>query len=66
MLTQIGKPVEVAALIVIFATTVFLYRIGARDVASVSAICLIATAANLPNRLRQIESRRRRKEILNR
>ena len=63
---QAEKPIEIAALIAISATTVFLYRIGARDVASASAICLIVAVVNLPNRFRQINKRRRGKEILDR
>jgi hypothetical protein len=65
-LAQAEKPIEIVALITIFATTVFLYWIGARDVASVSAICLVIAVANMPNRFRQIEKWRRNKEILNR
>ena len=60
------KPIEIVAIITIFATSVFLYRIGAHDAASISAMSLVVVVANMPNRFRQIEKRRRGKEILNR
>jgi hypothetical protein len=65
-LARLEKPLEIVAVIIIFAITGFMYWIGGHEAANVAALCLIVTVASLPHRFRQIQKRRRGLETLNR
>jgi hypothetical protein len=56
---RLKKPIEIAAVIIILAATLFMYWISGHEAAYASAVCLIIAVAGLPNRFRQIKTRRR-------
>jgi hypothetical protein len=62
----LAKPREIVPVVAILATTIFIYYKGGLEAAWGCVICLVAVVGAMPYQRRQIEKRRRGKEILNR
>ena len=65
-LTRLQKPIDIVAVIVIFASTAFIYWTAGHQAGNAALVGLITAVASLPHRLRQIKKRQRGLEILNR
>jgi hypothetical protein len=63
---RLAKPMEIVPVVVILATTIFIYVKGGLESTSGCVICLVVVVAAMPYQRRQIEKRRQAKEILNR
>jgi hypothetical protein len=63
---RFAKPMEILPVVVILAATVFIYFKGGLEATWGCVVCLVVVVAAVPYQRRQIEKRRRGKEILNR
>jgi hypothetical protein len=63
---RFAKPMEILPVVVILAATIFIYLKAGLEATSGCVVCLVVVVAAMPYQRRQIEKRRRGKEILNR
>jgi hypothetical protein len=66
VLERFAKPMEILPVVVILAATIFIYFKGGLEAARGCGFPLMAVVAAIPYQRRQIEKRRRGREILNR
>jgi hypothetical protein len=63
---RFARLMEILPVVVILAATIFIYFKGGLEPTLGCVVCLVVVVAAMPYQRRQIEKRRRGKEILNR